>query len=80
MTTYLLEIMALGAALFVFASVWEKRLAERADSGDRLADPERLDAVERDLLVRLARTVIRTKSDFGADAQAEDAPRKASVK
>jgi hypothetical protein len=79
-TTYLLEIMALGAALFVFASVWEKRLAERTDSGDRLAYPERLDAVERDLLLRLARTVIRTRSDFGTETQGENAPRKASAK
>ena len=54
MTTYLLEIMALGAALFVFASFWERRLAERREASDQLAYPERLDATERDLLVRLA--------------------------
>lgn len=80
MTTYLLEIMALGAALFVFASFWERRLAERREASDQLAYPERLDATERDLLVRLAKTVIRTKSDLGADAQAENAPRKATAK
>jgi hypothetical protein len=79
-TTYLLEIMALGAARFVFASVWEKRLAEQTDFGDRLAYTDHLDAVERDLLARLARTVIRSKTGFAADAQAEGVPRKASAK
>jgi hypothetical protein len=79
-TTYLLEIMALGTALFVFAALWEKRLAERPESLDPLTHPANLDAIERDLLVRLARTVIRSKADFSADVQAEEAPRKASAK
>jgi len=79
-TTYLLEIMVLGAALFVFASLWEKHEAERPNSIDQLAYSAGLEPIEREILTLLQVNVKRRKSEPAGDAQAEDAPRKATAK